>query len=61
MISTLLHYSINLDKLTMVLARHVFCGACAADAPGVTHIIHPFGPEGDPDDGNIYMRVQEFR
>lgn len=26
------------------------------DAPGVTHIVYPFGPNGDPDDGLQYMR-----
>ena len=27
-----------------------------ADSPGVTHIVKPFGPSGDPDDGVQYMR-----
>ncbi len=29
----------------------------AAGAPGVTHVVFPFGPEGDPDDGREYMRT----
>lgn len=29
------------------------------DAPGVTHIVVPFGPAGDPDDGQTYLRAQE--
>lgn len=34
---------------------------CLADAPGVTQIIYPFGPAGDPDDGVQYMRVLDRR
>ena len=26
-------------------------------APGVTHVVLPFGPDGDPDDGQEYMRT----
>ena len=25
--------------------------------PGVTHVVYPYGPEGDPDDGVQYMRT----
>ncbi|KAL3142735.1 hypothetical protein ABBQ38_003035 [Trebouxia sp. C0009 RCD-2024] len=35
--------------------------AQSADAPGVTQIIYPFGPAGDPDDGVQYMRVLDRR
>ena len=34
---------------------------CLADAPGVTQIVYPFGPDGDPDDGVQYMRVLDRR
>jgi len=34
--------------------------AAAAD-PNTTHIVYPFGPKGDPDDGKEYMRVLEFK
>lgn len=27
-----------------------------ADDPTVTHIVFPFGPDGDPDDGVQYLR-----
>lgn len=30
-------------------------------APGLTHVVYPFGPGGDPDDGKEYLRTQEFR
>ncbi|GAB4819040.1 hypothetical protein N2152v2_006086 [Parachlorella kessleri] len=33
--------------------------AQAADAPGVTHVVFPFGPKGDPDDGKQYLRTLE--
>ena len=32
-----------------------------AGAEGVTHVVHPFGPDGDPDDGKHYMRSLEAR
>ena len=32
-----------------------------ADAPGVSQIVYPFGPDGDPDDGVQYMRVLDRR
>lgn len=32
-----------------------------AESGGVTQIVYPFGPNGDPDDGVQYMRVQERR
>lgn len=32
-----------------------------ADDPSVTHIVYPFGPEGDPDDGLQYLRSLEMR
>lgn len=35
---------------------HLTFVAFDADAPGVTHIVYPFGPNGDPDDGLQYMR-----
>lgn len=28
-----------------------------ADEPGVTHMVFPFGPGGDPDDGKEYTTV----
>ena len=28
------------------------------NAVGLTHIVYPFGPDGDPDDGEEYMRVR---
>lgn len=31
------------------------------DDPSVTHIVYPFGPEGDPDDGVQYLRSLESR
>jgi len=33
--------------------------AHAEDAPGVTHVICPNGPTGDPDDGQEYLRTLE--
>jgi SWI/SNF related-matrix-associated actin-dependent regulator of chromatin subfamily C len=33
--------------------------AHAEDAPGVTHVICPYGPKGDPDDGQEYLRTLE--
>jgi SWI/SNF related-matrix-associated actin-dependent regulator of chromatin subfamily C len=33
--------------------------AHAEDAPGVTHVIYPYGPKGDPDDGQEYLRTLE--
>ena len=42
----------------------IACGAeytWYADSTGVTHIVYPFGPNGDPDDGVQYMRVQDRR
>lgn len=35
--------------------------AQAADAQGVTHVVLPFGPKGDPDDGQQYLRTLEVR
>ena len=35
--------------------------AAAAGAAGCTHVVFPFGPEGDPDDGQNYMRSLEAR
>ena len=35
------------------------CGV--AEVPGVTHIVYPFGPKGDPDDGQEYLRCLEKR
>jgi hypothetical protein len=32
-----------------------------AETPGVTHIVYPFGPKGDVDDGLEYMRCLEKR
>ncbi|RMZ55318.1 hypothetical protein APUTEX25_003456 [Auxenochlorella protothecoides] len=29
--------------------------------PGVTHVVYPFGPKGDPDDGQTYLRALEKR
>ncbi|KAK2079995.1 hypothetical protein QBZ16_002390 [Prototheca wickerhamii] len=29
------------------------------DAPDATHVVLPFGPGGDPDDGQTYLRAQE--
>ena len=34
--------------------------AHAEDAPGVTHVVYPFGPNGDPDDGKAYLRSLEL-
>jgi SWIRM-associated domain at the N-terminal len=31
------------------------------NAVGLTHVVYPFGPDGDPDDGEEYMRVQVRR
>lgn len=31
------------------------------DDPEITHIVFPFGVDGDPDDGNEYMRTQRLR
>ena len=33
----------------------------SADSPEVTHVMYPFGPKGDPDDGGHYMRSLERR
>ena len=33
----------------------------SVDDPAVTHIVYPFGPEGDPDDGVQYLRSLEMR
>lgn len=33
----------------------------SADDPSVTHIVYPFGPDGDPDDGLQYLRSLETR
>lgn len=33
----------------------------SAETPGVTHIVYPFGPKGDPDDGQEYLRCLEKR
>ena len=33
----------------------------SAGAEGVTHVVHPFPPSGDPDDGKQYMRSLEAR
>lgn len=30
------------------------------NAVGLTHIVYPFGPEGDPDDGQEYLRTQRI-
>ena len=35
--------------------------ALHADAPGVSQVVYPFGPDGDPDDGVQYMRVLDRR
>ena len=32
-----------------------------ADIQDLSQIVYPFGPNGDPDDGVQYMRVQERR
>jgi hypothetical protein len=40
-----------------VLAAAAAAAAAAADEAGVTHIVYPFGPGGDPDDGNEYTTV----
>ena len=29
--------------------------------PSITHMVYPFGPEGDPDDGVQYLRSLETR
>lgn len=34
---------------------------CCAETPGVSQIVYPFGPDGDPDDGVQYMRVLDRR
>ncbi len=31
------------------------------DGAGVTHVVFPFGPKGDPDDGKQYLRTMEVR
>lgn len=39
-------------------------GGQVAESPeeeGLTHHVFPFPASGDPDDGNIYLRVQDFR
>ena len=36
-------------------------GVPFAGAEGVTHVVHPFPPSGDPDDGKQYMRSLEAR
>ena len=33
----------------------------SSEDPAVTHIVYPFGPEGDPDDGIQYLRSLEMR
>ena len=37
------------------------CCSGHAETPGVTHIVCPFGPKGDTDDGVEYMRSLESR
>ncbi len=32
-----------------------------AETPGVTHIVYPFGPKGDVDDGVEYIRCLDNR
>ena len=36
-------------------------GVLGAEIPGVTHVVHPFGAKGDPDDGQEYLRCLEKR
>ena len=36
-------------------------GVHGAEIPGVTHVVHPFGAKGDPDDGQEYLRCLEKR
>ena len=43
---------------TVLAARYISC-ACAGQA-GITHIVYPY-EDGDPDDGNEYLRVQMLR
>eukprot|EP00798_Chlamydomonas_sp_ICE-L_P022747 gene22747-29913_t len=50
--------SAKLREVVAKLGGHV---AEPDGAAGVTHIVYPFGRDGDPDDGKAYMRVQEFR
>lgn len=33
--------------------------AHAEETPGISHIVCPFGPKGDPDDGQEYLRTME--
>ncbi len=37
-----------------------FCFA-STDIADISQIVYPFGPNGDPDDGVQYMRVQDRR
>ncbi|GFH24676.1 uncharacterized protein HaLaN_22519, partial [Haematococcus lacustris] len=46
--------SAKLKELVVKLGGQL---AESADDPGVTHVVFPFGPKGDPDDGQQYMRV----
>ena len=51
----------NKDELEAIV--HSLGGKVSdsADDPSVTHIVYPFGPEGDPDDGVQYLRSLELR
>lgn len=35
--------------------------ASSEKAPNLSHVVYPFGPSGDPDDGKEYLRTLEFR
>ena len=41
----------------LVICNNGLLGMPPAADPACTHIVYPFGPKGDPDDGHEYMRV----
>jgi hypothetical protein len=46
--------------LAPTLLHHPLLAAAEASAE-ITHKLFPYGPKGDPDDGQEYLRILEFR
>lgn len=51
----------QLPRLQGIISRLGAELAADVETPGCTHVVYPFGPSGDPDDGLNYMRSLEAR
>lgn len=60
----LIHPKCGLDKVKMFEQKVKDLGGDVADndkTPGITHVVHPYGDKGDPDDGQQYLRTLEVK